>query len=106
VRKRSSAGLIGSLCAAAGIAAAAGIHWHPEQLNVPAWVAYAACLAFVFAGLSVIAREFALGRLASWLVVAFMAAPVLTAVSRRRPFATHISPSDGVLSPAKDDRRV
>lgn len=80
MRKRSSAGVIGSLCVAAGIAAAAGIYWHPEQLNVSAWVAYAACLAFVFAGLSVVAREFALQQLALWLVVAFMAALVLTAM--------------------------
>jgi hypothetical protein len=80
VRQCSSSVLIGGLCAVAGVAAAVGVHWHPEQLNVPAWVAYAACLAFVFAGLSVVAREFALGRLASWLVVAFMAALVLTAV--------------------------
>ena len=80
MRERSSAALIGILCAAAGIAAAAGIYWNPEQLNVPAWVGYVACLAFVFAGLSVIARGFALGHLASWLALAFMAALVLTAI--------------------------
>ena len=80
MRERSSAALIGGLCAAAGVAAAVGIHWHPEQLNAPAWVAYAACLAFVFAGLSVVAREFARARLASWLAVAFSAALVLTAM--------------------------
>jgi hypothetical protein len=80
VREASSSALIGGLCAVAGVAAAVGIHWHPERLNVPAWVAYAACLAFVFAGLSVVARELAFGRLASWLVVAFMGALVLTAM--------------------------
>ncbi len=80
MRERSSAVLIGGLCAAAGVAAAFGIHWRPEQLNVPAWVAYAACLAFVFAGLSVVARALAHAQLASWLAVAFMAALVLTAI--------------------------
>jgi hypothetical protein len=80
VRECSSAALVGALCVAAGIAAAAGVYWHPQQLNVPAWVAYVACLAFVFAGLSVVAREFALGKLASWLALAFIAALVLTAI--------------------------
>ncbi len=80
MRERSSAALIGGLCAAAGVAAAVGVHWHPEQLNVPAGVAYAACLAFVFAGLSVVVRELGHARLASWLAVAFMAALVLTAM--------------------------
>lgn len=71
VRKRVNAALVGCLCTLAGVATAIGIYWHPDQLNVPAWVAYAACLAFVMAGLSVLAREFERPHAADWLAVKF-----------------------------------
>ncbi|HVE88650.1 MAG TPA: hypothetical protein VNA44_03035 [Burkholderiaceae bacterium] len=54
----------------AGLLTAAMITLHPEGLNVPAWVAYVACAAFVFAGLTIMADEFALGRMYAWLVIA------------------------------------
>ena len=54
----------------AGVLTAAMIYLHPEGLHVPAWVAYVACAAFVFAGLTITADEFALRRTHAWLVVA------------------------------------
>ena len=53
-----------------GLLTAAMIYLHPEQLHVPAWVAYAACAAFVFAGLTIVAYEFALHRTHAWLAAA------------------------------------
>lgn len=58
----------------AGAFTAAMIYWHPEKLHAPAWVAYTACAAFVFAGLTIAAHEFGLRRIHSWLVVACVAA--------------------------------
>ena len=80
VNERTRTALFGGLFAAAGIGAAAGIYWHPERLRVPGWVAYAACVAFVFAGLSGVAQAFSRPTAATWLSVAFMAALVLTAL--------------------------
>ena len=66
--------LLGALLSiAAGLLTAAMITLHPEGLHVPAWVAYVACAAFVFAGLTIIAHEFALPRAHAWLVVACVA---------------------------------
>jgi len=63
----------GLVAIAAGVLAAAMIYLRPETLNVPAWVAYVACAAFVFAGLAIIAHEFALHRTHAWLAVACVA---------------------------------
>jgi len=66
--------LLGALVTTvAGLLTAAVIYLRPEGLHVPAWVAYVACAAFVFAGLTIIAHEFALRRTHAWLVVACVA---------------------------------
>lgn len=66
--------LLGALVSTvAGLLAAAMIYLHPEGLRVPAWVAYVACAAFVFAGLSIMAHEFALRRMHTLLVLACVA---------------------------------
>jgi hypothetical protein len=66
--------LLGALVSTiAGLLTAAMIYLHPEELHVPAWVAYAACAAFVFAGLTITAHELALHRTHAWLVVACVA---------------------------------
>ncbi len=66
--------LLGALLSTvAGVLTAAMIYLRPEGLHVPAWVAYVACAAFVFAGLTIIAHEFALRRMYAWLVVACVA---------------------------------
>lgn len=63
----------GCLCAVLGGAAAAVIYRRPDQLQAPAWVGYAACAAFVFAGLAIIADGSTLRRTHAWLAVACMA---------------------------------
>jgi hypothetical protein len=66
--------LAGFSFAMVGALTASIIYRHPEQLDAPAWVAYAACAAFVFAGLAIIAYESALRRTHTWLAVACTAA--------------------------------
>jgi len=66
--------LTGFFFSVVGALTAAIIYRHPEQLQAPAWVAYAACAVFVFAGLTIIAYEFALRRTYTWLAVACIAA--------------------------------
>ncbi len=78
--EKTQTALYGVLVVAAGGLSAASIQWHPEVLNVPAWVGYSACLAFVFVGLSVIAQAYAHRRTAACLAVAFLAALALTAI--------------------------
>lgn len=63
----------GCLCALIGGAAAAAIYRQPDHLHAPAWVAYAAFTAFVFAGLAIIADGSTLRRTHAWLAVACMA---------------------------------
>ena len=66
--------LLGALVTTvAGLLTAAVIYLRPEGLHVPAWVAYVACAAFVFAGLTIIAHEFAFSRVHAWLEVACVA---------------------------------
>lgn len=66
--------LLGALLSVvAGLLTAAMIYLRPEALQVPAWVAYAACAAFVFAGLTIAAHEFALPRTHAWLAVGCVA---------------------------------
>ena len=64
----------GTLSALVGTVTAAVIFRYPEELHTPAWVAYAACSAFVFAGLAIIAHETELRRTRAWLAVAFTVA--------------------------------
>jgi hypothetical protein len=60
-----------------GLFSAAMVWRHPQQLRAPAWVAYAACGAFVFAGLTLLATELGLRRVQAWLVAACVAALLL-----------------------------
>lgn len=62
--------LVALVSTVAGLLTAAMIYLHPEGLHVPAWVAYVACAAFVFAGLTLLAHELGLHRTYAWLVVA------------------------------------
>jgi small basic protein len=63
--------LIGAIAAlAAGIVTGFMIHAHPEGLRVPAWVAYMAAAAFVFAGLSLLAGSLVANWLQRWLGIA------------------------------------
>ena len=64
----------GLIIVGVGAFSAAGVHWHPEQLNVPAWVGYSACATFVFAGLSILAAEMNSRRVEAWFAVAVVAA--------------------------------
>lgn len=63
----------GYLLVALGLLEGVLIYLHPEQLNVPAAVAYAACLVFAFAGLAIITKALGLNRFNAWLVVAIVA---------------------------------
>ena len=66
--------LLGALVSTVtGLLTAAMIYLNPERLHVPAWVGYVVCAAFVFAGLTIMAHEFALRRTHAWLVVACVA---------------------------------
>lgn len=56
-----------------GVLMSAIIYWHSEKLNAPAWAAYAASLAFLFGGLTVVASESGLTRTHTWLLVAAIA---------------------------------
>jgi hypothetical protein len=69
--------LVGCFAAIVGALTAAGVYWRPEQLHAPAWVAYAACAAFVFAGVSIVALESGLRRIHFWLIVAVIAAMLI-----------------------------
>lgn len=56
----------------AGLATATLIYLHPEQLLVPSWVVYSACMAFVFAGWALLAQADSGRRSYRWLVVALI----------------------------------
>ena len=60
---------IGLVMIAFGLGVAAAIHWQPQQLKAPAWVAYAAVSTFVFGGAALIAGTFGARRLVSALGV-------------------------------------
>jgi hypothetical protein len=62
---------------AAGAGTAALVYTHPEQLEAPAWVVYAACAAFVLAGLSLLVPESTQPRISAWLGVGVVAAMVV-----------------------------
>jgi len=59
--------VIGLLLIAMGVATAAVIFLQPQQLRVPAWVAYAAVSTFPFGGVALIAGALGAKRLVSWL---------------------------------------
>ena len=62
----------GAIAILAGLATATLIYRHPEHLLVPVWVAYAACLAFVFAGWALIAQASSGRRYYRWLLVGLL----------------------------------
>ena len=66
--------LYGFLFGAVGVFCAVLVHLRPEALNVPAWVAYAACASFVLGGAALIVGELGLPRVNAWLGVALVAA--------------------------------
>jgi hypothetical protein len=63
----------GWFVAAIGVLTGATIYLHPESLEAPAWIAYAACACFMFAGLAIVASESGLQHLNAWLGVATVA---------------------------------
>jgi hypothetical protein len=66
--------LAGPLSIAAAIGIASLVFLRPEQLNAPAWVAYAAAAAFFLAGVAMLAlRAGASRRTTGWIVVALLA---------------------------------
>jgi hypothetical protein len=58
---------IGSALIVMAAFCAALVFLHPEQLRVPAWVAYGALSTFAFGGAAVIARRLGAQRAVSWL---------------------------------------
>jgi len=58
---------MGWLLIAVGVATVALIFLQPQQLRVPAWVAYAAASIFSFAGLALVAGALGAEWLVSWL---------------------------------------
>jgi hypothetical protein len=69
VRERHARVLGGWFAVLVGTVAAAQMYRHPEGLRVPAWVGYAACAAFVFGGLSLLAQGGS-PRIQLWLGIA------------------------------------
>ena len=64
---------LGPLMLLAGPAIGLMIHLHPERLRAPAWVAYAAALAFSLCGIALIAHRMrAPARVHAWLGVALL----------------------------------
>ena len=63
--------VIGAVVAvASGLLVGFMIHFHPEGLHVPSWVAYVAASAFVFAGLCLLAGAVEVNWLQRWLGIA------------------------------------
>jgi hypothetical protein len=65
---------IGALLMALGAGVSLAIHFQPQQLRAPAWVAYAAAGSFALAGAALIAGAYEAKRLVSWLGVLVVAA--------------------------------
>lgn len=57
-----------------GVGVSLAIHLHPEQLRVPAWVAYAATASFALAGAALIAGALGAIKLVHWLGVLIVTA--------------------------------
>ena len=68
-------------CAAIGLGAfgIVMVALHPENARSPAWVAYAALSAFIFAGASLLAVEFAGKRAGDWIGLLAVVALLATA---------------------------
>lgn len=66
---RKQAIVIGWVAIAVGVGSAAGIYFHPQNLRAPAWVAYAAVSAFVFAGAALLGGALGAKRAVPWLGV-------------------------------------
>lgn len=64
----------------AGLSTASLIYLHPEQLLVPAWVAYSACMAFVIAGWALLAQADSGRQYYRWLVVALIGTMLVPAL--------------------------
>ena len=62
------------------VAMCALIHFQPQHLKAPAWVAYSACATFCIAGLLLIASAAGAKRTQSWLGVAIALAMVLPGI--------------------------
>jgi hypothetical protein len=75
--ERRSRFVFGWVAVLAGVGMAAIVYWRPEGAEAPLWVVYAACGAFVFAGLSLITDESAHPQLNAWLAVGCIAAMVV-----------------------------
>lgn len=73
--------VVGTLAMLAGLGIALAVHLQPDKLRAPAWVAYAAALAFFFAGVSLLAQAWgASRRLLAWtgvVLVACLLTPLL-----------------------------
>jgi cytochrome bd-type quinol oxidase subunit 1 len=69
----------GVVILAIGSLTGALIHAHPENLHVPAWVAYVAASAFVFSGLSLVASARGARRLQGWLAIILILAMLVPA---------------------------
>ncbi len=63
-----------------GVALGAMVYLRPEGREAPGWVVYAACGAFLFAGLSIVAASAKDSKLQAWLAIACMAAMGLPAL--------------------------
>jgi hypothetical protein len=65
---------IGALLIAVGAGISLAIHFHPQQLRAPAWVAYAAAGSFALVGAALIAGAYEAKKLVSWLGVLIVSA--------------------------------
>jgi len=63
----------GACSIAAGVLVAGIVHWHPEGLRAPQWIAYVAAAAFILAGACVASAAFAIAWLQRWLVLGVVA---------------------------------
>lgn len=66
--------LFGVFSCAAGVITAVAVYVQPAGPGAPAWVAYSACLAFVIAGLVILAKESASGGLYRWAAALLLVA--------------------------------
>ena len=63
----------GACSIAVGVLVGGIVHWHPEGLRAPAWVAYVAAAAFVLAGACLASAALAITWLQRWLVLGVVA---------------------------------
>lgn len=70
----------GAASAVLGLATILLMHWQPQALRTPPWVAYVAASSFVLGGAAIMARATGRTRLARWLPVALVACLVTPAI--------------------------